>query len=131
MSAFIVSDRHISALVNYGAQQRTTYFFNGLHHELKQSGEPQRSGQILLNENVRSVNHCYNETTVPDAFELSAINSQNLTPVAILSLCAGYDYQACETDDYDTTEAHAIIMAIRFKAIHQLPGYEEAPWTLD
>ena len=52
------------------------------------------------------------------------------TPVEIIKLCDCYDYQSCETRDWETTEAFAICAALRAAAIDSLPGYEDAPWGL-
>ena len=51
-------------------------------------------------------------------------------PVVILKLCANLDYQSCETPDWKTTKARALLEQIKDEAIRQLPGYEDAPWGL-
>lgn len=61
MSAFIVDNEHINAIVNFAfrkmAQQRAPF------------NDPETLGQMLLNENARSVNYRYSEDDVPPVFE--------------------------------------------------------------
>jgi hypothetical protein len=121
MSAFIVSDATIDALVTYaigGGSRRATNL------------DPQEAGQLLVNENYRSCNHRYRgERGEPHTYSWRPY-PRPLTPVEAIKLCNHYDYQACETDDYEKTEAANLIRQIRDKAIHSLPGYDEAPWGL-
>jgi hypothetical protein len=49
------------------------------------------------------------------------------TPVSLLKGCDCFDYQACETGDYGSSIACAIIEAIRKRAILCLPEYDDAP----
>ena len=51
-----------------------------------------------------------------------------LEPVDILSMCSCYNYQACETDDYDTTQAARFIRNLVSSMISKLPGFDKAPW---
>jgi hypothetical protein len=50
--------------------------------------------------------------------------------VWIIKACDCYDYQACETDDYEQSIAHAIVSEIRAKAVHSFLEYEAAPWGI-
>jgi hypothetical protein len=121
MSCFIVSNAHINAL----AHAILRYDVRTVWHE-DQSKELYAPdvGFLLLAQSVRSYNRRYDKNVTaeftwnPDAPEYS--------PVEILKACDCYDYQACETDDYDATLAHAIVEEIRHAAICALPGYEEA-----
>jgi len=121
MSAFIVSDATIDALVTYavgGGSWRAI------------DCDPQEAGQILVNENYRSCNHRYRgEHGEPHVYSWKPY-ARPLSAVEVIKLCNHYDYQACETDDYEQTQAAAIIRRIRDKAIYSLPGYDEAPWGL-
>ena len=127
MSAFIVSNKHIEALVTSGGPRPLQYHFNGEWHPI--SYNEQKAGQILLNENIRSVETRYNSTEIPTTFILTELTN-NYTAIEIVKLCDSLDYQSCETDDWLTTEAYAILQAIRENAIRALPGYVEAPWVI-
>lgn len=121
MSAFIVSDATIDALVTYGSAGGTERVFNQ---------HPEPAGQKLVNENYRSCNARYRgEYGNPHIYEYKPY-IRPLDPVQVIKLCDCYDYQACETDDYSNTEAAYIIRAIRSKAVSRLPGYDAAHWDL-
>ena len=125
MSCFIVSNAHINALTH----AYTRYDVRSVWYERQPRYlSEQQVGDILLTQNVRSYNERYGE----NAAETFVWNSfqRDFTPAEILKACACYDYQACETDDYYATLAHAIVEAIRYAAICALPGYEEAAWEI-
>lgn len=120
MSAYIVSDATIDALVTFaigGGVYRVT------------SENPQKVGQMLVNENYRSVNHRYREKELAHTYTFKPM-TRHLSPVTILKLCDCYDYQACETEDYEATDAAKMIDGIRHRAIRTLSGYDDAPWGL-
>lgn len=103
MSAFICSDKTTNAL----AQLAPAEF-----------GDRQAIADLLRAENTRSVNYRYRDQEPPEpiAFESSA-EVPKLSAVAIIKLCDHFDYQACETDDYDRSLAAKIVDAIRRAAI--------------
>ena len=53
-----------------------------------------------------------------------------LTPIQVIKACNCFDYQACEVENYEETEAAKIIEAIRAAAIERLQGMEEAEWEI-
>lgn len=53
-----------------------------------------------------------------------------LEPVAVLKLIRCFEYQSCETDDWKESQAFAYCEALTVRMIHQLPGYDDAPWGL-
>jgi len=54
-----------------------------------------------------------------------------LPALTVLKACDGFDYQASETPDYETSLAAIVIRAIRKWAITRLPGYSDAPgWSM-
>ncbi len=92
-------------------------------------------GTMLLAENRRSVDHLYAEDGIEpdDAYEYprSPISvPARRDPVHVLSLISGYEYQACEHAEWQSSEAHAFCHALRARMIRSLPGYDDAPWTL-
>lgn len=145
MSAFVVSHKHINALLTFASRARygcAVYFNHALVFDLKDPAACQQAAEILLAENVRSVNHRYPDT-VGHPENLPGVLAENgqaivfrpvypmISPLVALKACSCYDYQACETDDYPTRLAAKIIDTIRHNAISRLPGYDEAPWGLD
>lgn len=132
MSAFIVGDKLINIILEYlnrnGKRVYThnnVFLIDDLDHLTKMA-------QILVDENYRSVNFRYNENTKPHKIEYSPVAAfQELPPVNVLKACNCYDYQSCETQDYHESEAFQIIEAARTIAIHNLPGYDQAPWDIN
>jgi len=131
MSAFVVDNAHINAMLNAIAPAHegdsATYHWQGKLHYM--AGRTQEVGQILTDENHRSVNYRYNEETEPRRFQRVMLN-RSFSPVEIVKLCHSYSYQSCEAPDWKETEAHAIVEALRERSIRRIEGYNEAPWTL-
>ena len=135
MSAFMQSDRHISYVIEaahwpfgYDSQR---YTFDG---ELRYiCGREEEVGQILKDQNVRSVDYRYRNN--PDAgaggelppfvrhTRSSLERTENFDTVALLLAIDGYIHQAEETPDWKETEAFAICNALRERMIRRLPGY--------
>ena len=145
MSAFIVSHDHIDALLSF-ASKRDSY--GSVSYYVKETGahvsiteqNATEIGRILLTENERSIYARYPDCKPGDDRKPGAIGEDaagyNFKPwpihspllaVSILKACSCFDYQACETDDYDDSLAATIIDAIRNRAIRRLPGYDDAP----
>jgi hypothetical protein len=134
MSAFIVSQRHITAILQAAAPRYAgdgkSYYWNGQTHYF--GGHHQEIGQKLLRENYRSYNHHYAHLGESDpAPTFSLPHAPPCTPVQLIKLIHCYNYQACECPDWKETEAHAITEALVSFAIAKLPGYDNAMWTID
>lgn len=142
MSAFVLSKKHIDAMltfaVNYNRGEGMHLYGledKPVHLRLDQQNELNRVGQELVNQNVRSVNYRYRasehiDQSEPDIYTF-AMYRKPLSPVEILKACQCYDYQACETDDYQETKAAKLVETIRHYAINSLPGYDKAQWGID
>lgn len=124
MSAYVVSNELIAAivqrLVESGAPQ---YFFDGKW----QTHTAEKLGQILTNENYRSVNYRYGEKKRPRRFK--RVPTREMTPGQILGACNCLDYQSCETENWGQTEAYAILQSVKEVMIRQVPGYEWPSWS--
>lgn len=97
-------------------------------------------GQMLLDENVKSVSYRYDDSGITDL--PGRLNAEWLIPfkyksspfaktpkaVECLKLISCYEYQSCEHPDWHESEAHAFCQALRHAAIESLPGYDDAPW---
>jgi hypothetical protein len=149
MSAYMVDREHIRALVHFATrtkeQHQTSAFriwWSGNWHGFDY-GDPDHAAQLgaeLWTENRRSIEarypDCAGSDDLPGKIGEDWVYGEHhrpqreRTPVEILMACAGFAYQACETDDWDKTKAHAIIDAIKEKAIRKLPGYGDADWTI-
>lgn len=146
MSAFVVDHALIDAILSYADLKRMD---NQLSYALDRTASSCADwtaiGQELLRENLRSVLHRYPDCGEDDApgtigetvasYKFKQWPGVFTMPHAklsawILKSCNCFDYQACETDDYEQSKAHAIIDAIRHRVIRGLPHYEDAPWGI-
>jgi hypothetical protein len=121
MSAFIVSKRHIDALVTpfYKTMEMTNEI-----------------GQRLWEQNHRSVNHRYSQQTptpkydfVPCHARLNDNGEQSyLTALDYLKLLDSFEYQSCEVK-FDS-EVSAYCNKLRKHLASQLDGYDDAVWSI-
>ena len=125
MSAFLCSDRHINTLVNYANRNRLTVYHDGRTHSCT---DLDGLAKKLQAENIRSLNSRYGDEELDPTISHELWGSYTMEPVQILKACDCFDYQACESDDYNDTFSAALIQRIRNNAITKLPGYDEAIW---
>ena len=121
MSAFIVETGLIDALVTFATMQD--------HCSSARYLSLDEIGQVLVDQNYRSVNERYRKNDDPEKYSFRFF-SASMSAIQIIKACDCYDHQACETDDYETTKAAEILREIRRKAISQLPGYDAAKWGM-
>lgn len=126
MSAYVVDTYHIDVLVDYAYERpiragfgswKLSYFWKGERHDLPDSKD--ETGQILLDQNVRSVNFHYSDDQEYETYKHTRRITPyvKFTPEQIINACDCLIYQSCETDDYYKTRAYALLNAIREKAI--------------
>ena len=141
MSAYIVDHDHIDAILSFAIQHNARYVVPETQACVEITKENATEiGRMLLDENERSVRTRYPGC---DVEELPGTIGQDaakykfrrwthpIRALKILKACEGFDYQACETDDYGKSLAAAIINAIRGYAIRRLPDYDNSPgWHL-
>ena len=134
MSCFVVSDFHISALVNWGARAGAIPGISPdtLAHELASANRSAFSSRYLGR---------YDSELVPfGGLDRSA--GADLAPVAIVKACDCLEYQASDWTCWDRSDVAAHLAAIRAAAqaaclggrYHAkpwpLPGYDAAAWEL-
>lgn len=126
MSAFIVSDATINAILAFAVAHKAWFYTE--HFPGKYANERDiaaMAGQVILNENYRAVNYRYEEATEPHALRYDP-RAKVLRPVEVLKLIGCIEYQLAEPDDYKRTEAWELLQAIKDCAIRELPGYGDA-----
>lgn len=131
MSAFIVSKRHIDALVTTAEAWRIP--LAGSHGSAMHrfSFTAKDLGQLLWTENFRSVNYRYTEQQAEEIYPgPNAYSTKVLTPVQALKAIACYEYQSCEHPAWPTSVAHQFVEQFTSEAIHRLPGYDAADWEI-
>ena len=128
MSCYIVPNNHISAILRYACGENLHVSELGL--EVYRPGKEQEAGELLYEANVRSVNARYKEDN-PETGFLYNPNASDLRPIEVIKLCDALAYQCDEWEQFDTSHAAKLIIAIQSRAIHKLPGYDAAPWSIE
>jgi len=135
MSAFTVTNTHINALVRYASRHKITVFYDnklGFQYGSKRlnvSAHEQEVAQLLLDENIKSVNYRYSETET--GFIEYDRGAPILTAIQAIKAAQCLRYQSCEHPEYDGSIAERLIEAIISDAIPRLEGYNEAHWAID
>ena len=151
MSAYVVDKAHVDTMVQagltYGRHSKLAWYHdhepteddypngrtrtNTRHELIHESAD--RVGAMLWNTNRTSVDYRYAETMAPsdrEPYHWRHSDRLPMSPVAVLKAIDGYEYQACEHAEWETSEAHAFCQALRRTMIHALPGYDAADWTI-
>jgi len=103
------------------------------------SAEAARVANVLSAQNARSVDRRYpnDRPAGRDTFAPRDMVRVTCDPAQVVRACDCYRYQACETDDYETTEAAAFVRAVRGAALDRLVENDAArrgvklAWTID
>jgi hypothetical protein len=88
---------------------------------------PDELGQMLCDENRRSLDYRYNEINEPVEYSYRK-PSRRPTIAEAFKLLDCFEYQACETPDFEDSEAYRFMQCLRGSLIGSLPGYNAAPW---
>jgi len=153
MSSFVVDRHHIACLVQVARAARLRYWID--RDTLRPDGtygpdgtvsvdnrdEATAAGAMLTASIVRGVSDRYPADAID---ELPGAVShwwtdgygqhrdvELRTAVELLKALAGYEYQASDAHNWEHSEARAFCDALRLELIHRLPGYGDAPWTID
>ena len=129
MSAFIVSNVQINALVRFASINDIRFCCNFTGKRLVVSGNEDAIAKLLLDENVRSVNFRYQDSNEVGQI-VYQIDAPILSAVQVIKAAQCLDYQSCETEDWEQTNAKKLLDAIISTAITKLPGYDDAPWSI-
>ena len=128
MSAFIVSDTHINALVRYASRHNVRAFHGNPLAMFQAKDNEQAAAELLLAENVKSVNYRYRDNEVMSiTYDRGA---PILTAIQAIKAAQCLRYQSCECDDFEESIAFKLIEAIIADAIPRLEGYESAEWGI-
>jgi hypothetical protein len=128
MSAFIVSDTHINALVRYASRHNVRAFYGNPLAMFQVKDNEQAAAELLLAENVKSVNYRYRDNEVMSiTYDRGA---PILTAIQAIKAAQCLRYQSCECDDFEESIAFKLIEAIISDAIPRLDGYESAQWAI-
>lgn len=120
MSAFVVTENH------------TDYLVHAFAAWVERECDPARMSDwahVLERENVRSVNFRYaGSSHVPEEAQAERRSVAKepplpLDPVTVLKAIACYEYQACETSDWEQSDAFAWSERLKAAALARLPEY--------
>lgn len=116
MSAFLVSDDHITAICCFADKCRG-------------AGFPQHGKlfQVLKQANLNALTDRYGD---PAERAEEKVGRLDLGLVEILKAAQCLEYQCCDWDQWDGSEAEKYLRWIKSAAIGRLPGYAEAHWEV-
>ena len=128
MSAFVVNDYHINALATYARREMVSFYWRNERYEFNRDTVAELAAE-LYSENVRSVNHRYNQRQRRKGFNYQPVLIDHLEHANIIGACDCLRYQSCETRNYRNTLAYAALNAIREEAITLLIEQDRS-WEL-
>ena len=129
MSAFIVSDYHINAIVSYGVKREAQFYTKNVGWERFNPDTAQVMAALLYRANVCSVNSRYGERKRATGFRYQRVDVSGLTAADIINACDCLDYQSGEVKTWERSRARRALQAIRESAIEVLASSSKA-WTL-
>ena len=141
MSAWVISQTHLDLIVSVAVDLKLFAALNEGQETHITADNATQFGQMLWAENVRSVVTRYRlgaDNAEHQAY-LKAVSAyrfhqfQGVKPIAAVKLIACLDYQACETDDYQTTLSAQVLQRLLLLLPANVKGaaYEAAPWGVD
>jgi hypothetical protein len=124
MSAFQCSDDHILAIATGSLSREDRRCTKAVNEAARIRFE---ANDLSLK--ARYGNGC--EGPAPRLRDIFGMQKHlRLNPVVIIKLCRSFAYQACEYEGWEKSEAKRIVEHARAQAERNLPGYEEAPWSI-
>ncbi len=121
MSAFIVSNAHISAITGYANREMASYRMPPIED----------MATILHDANVVSVNYRYPEHQQHPKFRFHYPSVRHpWSAIEIVKACHCLAYQSCEPPTWEASEAKKLLDRIESFAVSCIPGYNEAPWDI-
>ena len=131
MSAYIVSNETINCIVNGMIDNRVIATMSA-----------QEVGQLLLDQNYRSVNYRYKEDDKPHKFEFERKGvaleiggtpvlysaDEMYTDSQVYGCVSCWKYQSCEDPNHESSWAWKYVRDLEYKLIEK--AYPDAPWGL-
>lgn len=140
MSSFLVSDEHVTTLVNaareFARYGPFTYYYGNPSRRVTvgNHADAQTLGTLLRETNIAGQLARYGDDDGAPAYvHPHRPYPRRATAVEALAALGCYEYQACEVPAWESSEAYAACQAMRATFIRALPGYDDAPyeWTDD
>jgi hypothetical protein len=148
MSAFMVSEAHVDALVTLAVLGPIDGRQCGppgvrFHHRNRWETATFETADVLAallaTANVDSLRARYPRDwkcmTWDGTGEAAQVHEWTARPrpsvVEGLKLLDCYEYQSCEVRDWEATDAAKFCRGLRSDLISEVPGYDDAPWGID
>jgi hypothetical protein len=133
MSAFEVSKTHIDVLVSAAMRFGTGsgWMYSSLGGETTPINleTADKFGQMLWDENARSVSYLHGgDVEEVEAYTFKRVDTTSI--VQVLKAIDCLEYQSCEHDGWNDSEAQQFCHALRRRMIRALPGYDSAKWAI-
>jgi hypothetical protein len=138
MSAFLVSENHINALVSTAihgvvecegnSQPWYHVYFDRVH---VQQLNADNVGLKLWQECAASVSARYPKDPETISEYHFTAPARRLSAVAALKLIRCYEYQSCEHDGWESSASKQFCAGLTSAIIEHLSGYQCAPWGID
>ena len=129
MSAFQVSDACIKLLAVWSA---------GLHRSTMPNKKDLKRvnyiAKLLWDANSQSLQERYGEASCgkpPKVSKPDFLKAMKHTPISVIKQANCLDYQSCEYEGWEASDAHAYMQSAISFAARCITGYEQAPWGID
>ena len=130
MSAWMCSEAHFNALLTYAVAMDVTFQDPRTNHTAITLETASAIGQIMVDENVRSLISRYGADREEERFAFAFTAYPHiLTAPEAQCVVNCLEYQSCESRDWSTTLAAVILAAIEAKVISVLGSNEKERWT--
>lgn len=133
MSAYVVHNDTIDLLIAAADAWRVQFDGSAWDTRKMACSHRDEAGQLLLDENYRSVNARYREDDKAPVYSYRFVDLDRAAvampiPVLVLQSVRCLRYQSCETEDYATTNAAIFLDRIEHAAISKLTDMYDPPW---
>lgn len=131
MSAYMCSDRHLTALAAYAVRNNLAGVVDAGQGALTMVAEVYL---LLWRENMASLDARYPGDDTKGLARPGPIDNraalEQFPLLHIIKACHCYAYQACEHTGWERSRAKKLVELIEAHAVRKLPGYDAAPWGL-
>lgn len=135
MSAFMVHEEHINVMV-----WACTRFSDGgpVYHHFRPDGTMMKVargenqtelGQMLVDANAASIQARYGDGEAT-TYRYANPKETKWEAIDVLKAITCFEYQACEVEKWEATEAYSFCQNLKAQLLHSLPRYDDAPWSI-
>ena len=131
MSCYLVTDKHISAIIGWACRENISAGWGSNPGRYAYTpGFEQEACDILYAANVKSVNARYKESADESGCTFLT-SAPRLNPIEVIKACDCLAYQCDEWEGFEGSTAQAILRDIQRGAITRLPGYDKSRWSIE